>query len=191
MFTKDIIWEMPNSNKIFLSFDDGPNPESTPQLLQLLDSFGIKATFFCLGEKIVAYPEIYNDIIKRGHVVGNHGFYHLSGWKTNTKKYIENIRKSSLLLKNNLFRPPYGKLTLSQFLSIKNEFKIIMWSYMPGDFDSKQSIQNIIKMGKLNYRPGSIIVLHDTPTCLVKIKAYLQELSFKNKAFGSLKNLTT
>ena len=104
------VWHLVDGNKIYLTFDDGPTPVITEKVLDILDSFKIKSTFFCLGRNVEKYPEIYKEIIKRGHAIGNHTYSHLNGWKTKYEEYINDVELASSQIKTKLFRPPYGKI---------------------------------------------------------------------------------
>ena len=163
---KDCVWQMPgNSNTIYLTFDDGPHPSITPFVLEELKKYNALATFFCIGNNVAQYPEIYARILQEGHAIGNHTYDHLNGWKTATGVYLDNINAAKKIIDSNLFRPPYGKTTYAQLSALRKEntqFKIIMWSVLSADFDTKispsQCYDNVIK----NTRPGSIIVFHDS-----------------------------
>lgn len=157
------VWQMPKDSKtIYLTFDDGPVPEVTFEVLAILDKYNIKATFFCVGDNIDKNPDVFKTIIEKGHTTGNHTFNHLSGWKTHSNKYIENILKCDHYHKTNLFRPPYGRIKPSQLLKLKKTHKIIMWSVLSGDFNQKTSpekcFENVVRYTK----PGSIVVFHDS-----------------------------
>ncbi len=156
-------WEIPNDeNKIYLTFDDGPIPAVTEWVLDVLQQYQIKATFFCIGNKVQKHPETYQRIFDEGHVVGNHTQSHLNGWKTDDQVYFESVENCSKLVKSTLFRPPYGRIKKSQLKVVKEDYKIIMWDVLSGDFDSKTTpakcLNNVIE----NTKPGSIIVFHDS-----------------------------
>jgi len=160
---KSVIWRFPPCKKrIFLTFDDGPIPEVTPWVIEILKKYDAKATFFCVGENVKKFPEVYKLIIENNHSVGNHTFNHLKGWKTNNIDYIGNIKKSSEIIKSNLFRPPYGKISYSQLNLIKNDFYTVLWTVLSGDFDTeidgKQCFENVVSYAK----DGYIIVFHDS-----------------------------
>lgn len=159
---KDVVFHIPNNKRrIFLTFDDGPHPESTPLLLQLLQQWNIKAVFFCLGKNIEQFPELTNQIIKDGHIIGNHGYDHLNGWSTDTNTYFLNFERGKKISGSNLFRPPYGKIGLSQFMKIKKHTQIVLWSIMPGDFQAEMDTQACANTILRHTKEGSIIVLHD------------------------------
>ena len=154
---------MPEGRKrIFLTFDDGPVPEITPDVLQLLSDYQIKATFFCVGENIQKYPYIFEQILKKGHSVGCHTYNHLNGWKTPKDEYIQNIAKCNNFIQTKLFRPPYGKATPAQIELLKSNYFTILWSVLSGDFDTgitgEQCLQNAVN----NTVDGSIVVFHDS-----------------------------
>lgn len=164
------IWSIPNTeNKVYLTFDDGPIPQVTEWVLSELKKYNAKATFFCIGDNVKKYPEIFNKIISDGHSIGNHTFNHVSGWKTSTKKYIENTEVcekeiANLNSKNsNLFRPPYGKIKPQQSKILRKlGYKIIMWDVISYDFDTKISKEECLENVLKNVQSGSIIVFHDS-----------------------------
>ncbi|MBN1111649.1 MAG: polysaccharide deacetylase family protein [Bacteroidales bacterium] len=156
-------WEFADcEDSLFLTFDDGPTPEITEWVLETLDKYNAKATFFCLGRNVERHPKIYNKIIKAGHSVGNHTFSHLKGWLYGPLEYIKDVELASSFIKSNLFRPPYGRIRPVQAELLQPNYKIIMWNVLTGDYDKNQSpeecLENTIKMIK----PGSIIVFHDS-----------------------------
>jgi peptidoglycan/xylan/chitin deacetylase (PgdA/CDA1 family) len=158
----DRVWDLPcGDSGVYLTFDDGPIPDVTPWVLDLLASYNFKATFFCVGENVSKYPEIYERIIAEGHTVGNHTYNHLNGWLTSQEDYLENIRMADELIDSSLFRPPYGKMRPSQSMSLKDSKKIIMWDILSGDFDANISAEVCLDNVIQNYKPGSIIVFHD------------------------------
>lgn len=162
------VWDIPDSdNKIYLTFDDGPTPEITEWVLEQLEKYHAKATFFCIGTNIKKNPDLYTKIIADGHSIGNHTFNHLNGWKTSTDAYLENSIQWSVVSgqaqNNKLFRPPYGKIKFSQAKKLRQQgYKIIMWDVLSADFDNSISnekcLDNVIK----NTKSGSIIVFHDS-----------------------------
>ena len=164
------IWDVPNGeNKIYLTFDDGPTPEITEWVLEELQKYNARATFFCIGHNIQKYPEIFPKVIEKGHSIGNHTFNHLNGWKTPINEYIENVSLCQSEILNlqsqicNLFRPPYGKIKLSQSKKLRKfGFKIIMWDVLSADYDQTISPEKCLVNVLRNVKSGSIIVFHDS-----------------------------
>ena len=190
---RNFIWEIPNSNNtIYLTFDDGPIPEVTEWVLDILKEENIKATFFCIGDNIQKHPTLYQRILNEGHKTGNHTFNHLNGWSTKTKNYIENFKlcETEHLKLNSehflLFRPPYGKMTLSQSKKIqKLGYKIIMWDVLSYDFKASITAEKCKENVLKNTTAGSIIVFHDSIKAEKTLRKILPEViqELKNKGF--------
>lgn len=169
LFSK-YFWDIPNNeNKVFLTFDDGPTPEITEWTLTQLQKFNVKATFFCIGDNIRKYPEVFQKVLDDGHIIGNHTFNHLNGWETTTLEYVENAKLYEIehrklnTAKCKLFRPPYGKIKPSQSkLLRKLGYKIIMWDVLSEDFDASISPEKCLENVLKNVSSGSIIVFHDS-----------------------------
>lgn len=178
------LWQVSSDDQIYLTFDDGPHPDSTPYLLNLLDNLEIKAHFFCLGCQAELYPEIIQEIIDKGHVIGHHGYKHISGWTTSYSKYIKNIDQSKPFVDSTLFRPPYGRLSLSQYRHISNLYTIIMWTIMPGDFNKNNSATSILDILKKNTKGGAIITLHDTVSAWEKNKTVVEDYCLHIRSLG-------
>ena len=183
---KNFVWDIPNNeNKIFLTFDDGPTPEITNWVLDELKKYNAKATFFCIGNNIQKQPEIYQNIIKEGHSVGNHTFDHLNGWKNNAKKYIENVLLAENIInaKPKLYRPPYGKIKPSQASKLRKlGYKIIMWDVLSADFDNEITPEKCLQNVLSNIKSGSIIVFHDSKKASKNLKYVLPKtLEFLSK----------
>jgi peptidoglycan/xylan/chitin deacetylase (PgdA/CDA1 family) len=153
-----------NEKVLYLTFDDGPDPVSTPRLLNILKTFDIKALFFCDGRAAEKFPDLINQIRSQGHQIGNHGYSHFDGWHTESDKYINDITRASEFTSGKIFRPPYGRLSVMQKKRLLKSYKIIFWDLMPYDFDISFGSGKSIRILKNKIRPGSIIVLHDTPS---------------------------
>ena len=147
---------------IYLTFDDGPNPSTTSFILELLDKYKIKASFFCTGRNIEKHPDLFQQIIDSGHSTGNHTYSHKSGWKTTYSEYIDDFKRCENLYKTTLFRPPYGRMTTSQAKEIGKTHKIILWSVLTGDFDIGKSPEECLATAKKHTKNGAIIIFHDS-----------------------------
>lgn len=171
------IWKIPcKEKKIFLSFDDGPNDISTLPILEILHKYNIKATFFCVGNNVHLYPAIFKKIYQNGHIVGNHTYNHLNGWKTSNDEYIKDVYKAKQLIPSKLFRPPFGKIKNKQATLLNSDFKIIMFDVIAGDFDEHCSAEKCILNIQKNTKNGSIILLHDSIKTWFKVKTILPQI---------------
>jgi peptidoglycan-N-acetylglucosamine deacetylase len=200
-FYPEASWRLPNGEKVvYLTFDDGPVPGVTVAVLNLLKKYGIKGTFFCVGENVYKYPEIFQQIREEGHAVGNHTYNHIHGLKNTNTTYFENIEKADKLIRSDLFRPPYGLLKGSQYWVIKAKFNIIMWDVISCDYDPslkpEQCFRNVIDF----VRDGSIITFHDsfkseknvlTALPLVIEKLMKEGYSFKKIEFTKTRPIDT
>lgn len=179
------LWSVENTEKIYLTFDDGPIPEVTPFVLDVLNEFNIKATFFCVGENVIKHPEIYARLQAEGHIVGNHTYNHLNAWKVSNGEYLDNIEKMEATVTTPFFRPPYGKLTPRLAKQINKKYKIVFWDVLSGDFDpsisSAQCYRNVIE----HTTNGSIIVFHDSQKAYGKLKDILRKtiIDLQGKGF--------
>lgn len=186
------IWKIKTDEKdLYLTFDDGPHPEATLFVLEELEKYNARATFFCIGKNVKEHFSIYEQIINEGHRTGNHTFHHLNGWKTDDKKYIDDIAEAAKVIDSNLFRPPYGRITKFQIKAISGEklrLKTIMWDVLSGDFDPEVSGENCYLNVINNAKPGSIVVFHDSAKSLAvlqyalpRILKYYSEKDFQFK----------
>jgi peptidoglycan/xylan/chitin deacetylase (PgdA/CDA1 family) len=158
------VWRKPVKGKktIYLTFDDGPIPEVTTWVLDLLDKYNIKATFFCVGDNVRKHPDIYQMVLDRGHRVGNHTFNHIQGIRTFSKKYLENTRLASEYIDSDLFRPPHGHMRIPQFFALRRYYKIIMWDVVTRDYSKLMNPDEVFGNVKKYARDGSVIVFHDS-----------------------------
>ena len=160
---------------VYLTFDDGPIPEVTPKVLEILNRYQVKATFFMVGENIDKHPDVFAQVVQAGHSIGNHTYNHLKGWKYSFKEYMANVAKWEETVKNkfsifnfqfsifNLFRPPYGKATLAQRRALhKRRYRLIYWDILTRDYDASVTPEAMLENIKRNTRPGSIINFHDS-----------------------------
>jgi peptidoglycan/xylan/chitin deacetylase (PgdA/CDA1 family) len=162
LFYPKAVFRIKTSEKIlYLTFDDGPDPVSTTLILDMLEQKGAKAIFFCSGRKAEMYPELIKMIKQHGHVVGNHCYNHLNGLKTPTNKYCEDADRAAGLTSDKIFRPPYGRMKLSQYRLLSRKYRVFMWDLMSYDYDQKFGAKRTLDFLKAKIRPGSVIVFHD------------------------------
>jgi peptidoglycan/xylan/chitin deacetylase (PgdA/CDA1 family) len=160
---RKVTWRKDSRIKtIYLTFDDGPIPEVTPWVLDVLDTYGIKATFFCVAENVWRYPQIYQEVLQRGHRTGNHTYNHLRGFFTSTKKYLANVEKAAGFVESDLFRPPHGELRTPQYFKLRKKYRIIQWDVITRDYNPDLSGEQVLGIVKKYARNGSIVVFHDS-----------------------------
>jgi peptidoglycan/xylan/chitin deacetylase (PgdA/CDA1 family) len=161
-----LLWHADRSERsLYITFDDGPIPIVTPFVLNILQQYQAKATFFCIGDNVGKHPDVFEEVKQAGHALGNHTFNHLKGWKTESQAYLENFLKCDARLKSNLFRPPYGRIKREQVKLLqeaKPGLKIVMWEVLSGDFDQALKPEHCLKNVLDSAKPGSIIVFHDS-----------------------------
>jgi len=163
LFYRGAVWRINKDEKvIYLTFDDGPVPEVTPAVLDILDKYGIKATFFCVGDNVTKHPDIYENILQRGHHVGNHTHNHLKGFEHASETYLNNVKQASEVIDSKLFRPPYGRITPKQLRLLCKEYKVVLWDLITRDYNQKLSPDYIMKIVKRLSRNGSVVVFHDS-----------------------------
>lgn len=163
IFYRNFTWrKYPSGKVIYLTFDDGPVPEVTPYVLDILDFYDWKATFFCVGENVQKNPDLYAEIIRRGHKTANHSFNHVKGYDYSTDEYVANVKEAAKLIDSKLFRPPYGKITRKQTRILKKDFEIIMWDVITHDYNQNLSHNDVFNNVKNNLKNGSIVVFHDS-----------------------------
>lgn len=155
---------------VYLTFDDGPIPESTPWLLDLLDKFGVKATFFMVGDNVRKYPELYEEILRRGHRVGNHTMHHLNGANTWATNYVRDVREAAGYIDSDLFRPPHGWMRITQKEVLNRDYRIIMYDLVTRDYSKYVDEEEIFNNVRKYARPGSIIVFHDSLKSRAKLE---------------------
>ena len=184
-------WRMDhNERSVYLTFDDGPIPEATPFILQTLARYGIRATFFMVGDNVRKYPHLYQQIVDAGHQVGNHTFHHLGGFKHLTKTYIDDTEKANELIKAHLFRPPHGCMTHMEYLFLRRRYRIVMWDLVTRDYSKWLTADDVVENVKRYARNGSIITFHDSlksieklHTALPRSLQWLKEQGYSFKVF--------
>ena len=170
------IWRMdPDEHAVYLTFDDGSIPQSTPFLLETLSKYDIKATFFMVGDNVQKYPELYQQIVDAGHQVGNHTNNHLGAFKHWTTTYVINAFKANELIHSHLFRPPHGLMRFSEYYWLRKAFKIVMWDVVTRDYSKWMTAEDILNNVKNYTRNGSIITFHDSLKSIDKLHFALPE----------------
>jgi peptidoglycan-N-acetylglucosamine deacetylase len=191
IYPKGLIWRVGTSKpEVFLTFDDGPVPDVTPLVVSILKKYNVKATFFCVGENVQKYPEVFDLLLKEGHSIGNHTFHHQKAWKTDHNTYISEVKQCNQLVKSKLFRPPHGQINRKIAKNIGTDYRIIMWSALTGDYDKRLSGDRCLANAINNTRPGSIIVFHDSIKARERMEyalpLYIEYCLGKGFSFGKL-----
>jgi peptidoglycan/xylan/chitin deacetylase (PgdA/CDA1 family) len=167
-------WRIPCEDQaVCITFDDGPHPETTPFILEQLESFGMTATFFCLGRCVEAHPALLNAIREAGHGIGIHGWNHLSGWHSSFDEYLTDLHKAAALIQSPLFRPPYGKLSWRLWKALKDQYQVVMWTTSPEDYKPELDPGVILERLTRSVRAGDIVVLHENDKSKEHIKSVL------------------
>ena len=164
LFFPEAFWRIKHRGRkvVYLTFDDGPIPEVTPWVLDLLDKENIKATFFLVGDNVRKHPELFEELKRRGHSYGNHTMHHVQGLKTSTRRYLRDIEEADALIDSSLFRPPHGIMRFSQSRALRNHYNIVMYDLITRDYDSSIRPDKILRNVMDYARNGSIIVFHDS-----------------------------
>jgi peptidoglycan/xylan/chitin deacetylase (PgdA/CDA1 family) len=178
------ILDQPNS--LYLTFDDGPTPEVTEWVLEQLDLFDAKATFFCIGRNVERFPQIYSKILEKGHGVGNHTYSHLKGWQTPTQEYLNDVELASQFIESPLFRPPYGRIKNRQIKKLKKMgYRMFMWDVLSEDYNAAINPEKCLGYLMKYTETGSIIVFHDSVKASKNLFAVLPTVLkyYKEKGF--------
>ena len=162
-YDKGALWRIKSDEKtVYVTFDDGPDPDVTPKVLDILDQYGVKATFFCVGDNVHKHPEVFEDILRRGHRLGNHTYNHIKGFDTSTGFYMRNVAKADELIHSDLVRPPYGRIKPSQFRELKKKYRVVFWDVVTRDYNQRLSPNDVFRIIHWYCRSGSIVVFHDS-----------------------------
>lgn len=164
------LWRMdPTEHSVYLTFDDGPIPESTPFILDTLREHGVKATFFMVGENVQRYPELYHRILEEGHSVGNHTYNHMGSLRHYVATYVKDTEKANELIHSDLFRPPHGWMWLGAYNVLRRKYKIVMWDLVTRDYSHLLNAFDVLRNVVLYSRNGSIITFHDSLKSIEKL----------------------
>lgn len=151
-----------HQHAVYLTFDDGPIPEVTPWVLDVLDRYGIKATFFMVGDNVRKHPEVYEEVVRRGHRIGNHTMHHVSGFRLTRRSYLRDVAEARQYIDSDLFRPPHGWLRPRQTWALHEQFRVVMFDLVTRDYSKWLRAQDVVRNVKLFARDGSVIVFHDS-----------------------------
>jgi len=169
-------WRMDRRERsVYLTFDDGPIPESTPFILQTLREFGAKATFFMVGDNVMKYPQLFQQILDEGHQVGNHTFNHISGFRHTIRYYLDNVKQADALIHSQYVRPPHGWMRLDQYAILSRKYKVVMWDLVTRDYSRLLTAEDVVNNVKRYARNGSIITFHDSLKSIDKLHTALPE----------------
>lgn len=169
-------WRMDrHEHAVYLTFDDGPIPESTPFILQTLREFGVKATFFMVGDNVRKYPDLFQQIKEAGHQIGNHTHNHISGFRHSLHDYSYNVEKANAYIHSRFLRPPHGWMRVPQYALLSRKYKIVMWDVVTRDYSKWMTAEGIVNNVKRYTRNGSIITFHDSLKSIEKLRTALPE----------------
>lgn len=167
-------WCIPTQGKeVFLTFDDGPHPEITPWILELLKQHKAKASFFVIGKNTKKHPEIIDAIVSAGHVLGYHTYNHLNGWQSSLEQYLSNVEHNTSCKSGGFFRPPYGKLSWKQYQYLSARYQLVMWSVLSKDYNINYTAEQCYRRVISRLKPGDIIVFHDSEKAWPRLKECL------------------
>ena len=170
------LWRMDRRERaVYLTFDDGPIPESTPFILDILRRFGVRATFFVVGDNVRKYPDLFQQIIDEGHLVGNHTHNHISGFRHTVRDYMFNVEKANAYIRSHFFRPPHGWMRLAQYAWLSRRYKVVMWDVVTRDYSKWMTADDIVNNVKRYVRNGSIITFHDSLKAIDKLHTALPQ----------------
>lgn len=197
MLYPQLLWrKAAGAKKLYLTFDDGPIPELTPWVLDTLAVYGVKATFFCVGDNVSKHPEIYAAIREQGHALGNHTYHHVKGWNMPTSQYLKEVQQCDEVMQPErsagkvLFRPPYGRIKRRQIARLKTDYEIVMWDVLTADYDQRQQPADCLRKSLAVTRDGSIIVFHDnlkaTRNLQFALTPYIEECLARGFTFDLL-----
>lgn len=180
----NVIWKMDDTDGLYLTFDDGPTPGVTEWLLQTLDKYDAKATFFVLGKNVELYPDLYQLILDRGHKIGNHTYSHQKGWELSLERYIEDVDLAGDMVHSELFRPPYAQITPTQLRTISQRYRVVMWNVLSRDYDRGVSPKKCLRNTLKGLSGGDIISLHDSAKSFRNTSYLLPQLLRKAREMG-------
>lgn len=159
--------------EVMITFDDGPIPEATPEILDILDRYGVKATFFMVGDNVRKHPWLFEEVKRRGHCIGNHSMHHVQGLLTRTRNYLKDIGEADALIRSPFYRPPHGFLRIRQSLLVRKKYHLVMYDLVTRDYSKKVDADEVLANVRRLTRPGSVIVFHDSLRSIEKLRRIL------------------
>ena len=175
---------------VYITFDDGPTPDVTEQILEVLDKYSVKASFFCCGQNADANPELLKKIADEGHTIGYHSYSHKDILKTKPSDWLADVERKSAVSDTKLFRPPYGRILFRHYRSLKSIYKFVFWDVMSYDYDVTRSPESIMSLLEKSVREGSVVVFHDKEKCkgntLAVLPQFIELMKSKEYSFGVL-----
>ena len=175
---------------VYITFDDGPTPDVTEQILEVLDKYSVKASFFCCGQNADVNSELLKKIADEGHTIGYHSYSHKDILKTKPSEWIADVERKSALSDVKLFRPPYGRILFRHYRSLKSRYKFVFWDVMSYDYDVERSPESIMSLLEKSVRDGSVVVFHDKEKCkgntLAVLPQFIELMKSKGYSFGVL-----
>lgn len=180
----EMIWSIDDPDGLYLTFDDGPTPGVTEWILNTLDRYNAKATFFVLGKNVELYPDLYQMIIERGHKVGNHTYSHQKGFGMPLDRYIEDVDLAGDMIHTELFRPPYAQITRGQLRAVAQRYRVVMWSVLSRDYNRNISPKKCLRGTISDLRGGDIVSLHDSAKSFKNTSYVLPALLRKARELG-------
>ena len=180
----NVVWSIEDNEGIYLTFDDGPTPGVTEWILQTLERYDAKATFFVLGKNVELYPDLYQMILDKGHKIGNHTYSHQKGWGMPLDRYIEDVDLAGDMLHTELFRPPYARITRTQLRQIAQRYRVVMWNVLSRDYDRGVSPKQCLRGTLKGLRRGDIVSLHDSAKSFRNTSYVLPQLLRKAREMG-------
>lgn len=175
---------------VYITFDDGPTPDVTEQILEVLDKYSVKASFFCCGQNADANPELLKKIADEGHTIGYHSYSHKDIMKTKPSEWLADVERKSAVSDTKLFRPPYGRILFRHYRRLKSKYKFVFWDVMSYDYDVTRSPESIMSLLEKSVREGSVVVFHDKGKCkentLAVLPQFIELMKSKEYSFGVL-----
>ncbi len=168
------LWRMdPSERAVYLTFDDGPIPDITPWVLDVLDRYEAKATFFMVGDNVRKHPAEFEMVRARGHRLGNHTYNHIAGHLHGIRSYLRNVERANCYLHTDLFRPPHGWMKWSQYIVLRRRYRVVMWDVVTRDYSRRLTASDVVDNVRRYTRPGSIITFHDSLKSIERLRTAL------------------